>query len=60
MTDNLVGYTLGFFTFVVGFLSGLMGMIIEHAISSHYQDITSDGESYLFGAAPGATGFSFL
>lgn len=61
VTDNLVGYTLGFFTFVVGFLSGLMGMIIEHAVSSHHQDVTtSDQESYLFGAIPGATVFSFL
>lgn len=47
ITDNLVGYVLGFTTFVVGLLAGVTGVVVEHIVSWNLHDAKSQYESYL-------------
>jgi hypothetical protein len=52
VTNNLVGYTLGFTTFVVGLGTGGLAAIVEGVVSNVYHDPEGEFESYIFGPAP--------
>jgi uncharacterized membrane-anchored protein len=58
ITDNLVGYVLGFTTFVVALLTGIAGYMMEKVVTRSYADDVKSGESYVFGPLP-AGGFAF-
>jgi hypothetical protein len=58
ITDNLVGYVLGFTTFTVAILTGVAGVLIEKSVTKANADKVKDGESYIFGPLP-APGFAF-
>jgi hypothetical protein len=48
VTNNLVGYVLGFVTFTVGLLTGIVGIATEFFVSKYFHDtIHSDYVSYL-------------
>jgi len=53
VSDNLVGYTLGFVTFFVGFVTGLIGMILERLLGD------DEGGSVVFGPLEGAPYWAF-
>lgn len=58
ITDNLVGYVLGFTTFLVAVLTGIAGIVLERIVTQRYAKDVNTGESYLFGPLP-AGGFAF-
>lgn len=58
ITDNLVGYVLGFTTFTVAILTGAAGIVIEVILTKNNAAFLEDGESYIFGPLPGK-GFAF-
>jgi len=60
VTDNLVGYTLGFTTCVVAIGTGLLGLVVEHVVSSAHSDSDPESKSFIFGSIPGVKGWAFL
>ena len=65
VSDNLVGYALGFVTVVVGIVTGLIGVTVERIVGEGgASDDDAAGESFIFGPVPGpqywAFGISFL
>lgn len=56
VTDKLVGYATAFTSCSVGFVSGLMGMLIERQIQSN----GDTDESFLFGDLPGPYAWAFV
>jgi hypothetical protein len=58
ITDNLVGYVLGFTTFAVALLTGIAGYMIEQIVTQSHAKEVRTGESYVFGPLP-AGGFAF-
>ena len=55
ISDNLVGYTLGFVTFLVAIATGLVGAALERIVARTHE---SD-ESFVFGPVEGAVYWSF-
>jgi hypothetical protein len=60
VTDNLVGYTLGFTTCAVAIVTGLLGVVVEWSISSTLNDSNPESKSYIFGPIPGVKTWVFL
>ena len=56
ISDNLVGYTLGFVTFLVAIATGLIGAALERILARTHNE--SD-ESFVFGPVEGAVYWSF-
>jgi Plasma-membrane choline transporter len=58
ITDNLVGYVLGFISFTVGVLSGAAAVGIDALVSSLLHDPKYD--SFIFGPIPGWQIWAFM
>lgn len=60
VTNNLVGYTLGFTTVLVAIGTGLLGLIVEYTVSSTHHDSDPESKSFIFGPVPGTRWWAFL
>lgn len=59
VTDNLVGYTMGYAAFAVAIGTGFVGVMVERLIASKHQATDPDNKSYIFGPLPGAPYWAF-
>lgn len=58
VTNDLVGYVLGFTNFMVGVITGLIAMLIQNQVDRSHSD--GAGDSYIYGNAPSSHWISML
>jgi hypothetical protein len=59
ITNNLVGYVLGFTNVAVAILTGICGMIMESFVSHHYRVVSGNMDSFVFGPVSGYRYWAF-
>jgi len=57
ISDNLVGYALGFVAFLVGIATGFIGLALERVVSNKNEN--DEGGSFIFGPIEGAQYWAF-
>lgn len=59
ITNNLVGYVLGFTVFTVSLATGFLGLLVEKLVTAQLKGADDPDASYIFGPIPGAGYWAF-